>query len=77
MTRPINTFGLRVRQAPNLEWGIWRTNEDEIPYLLLTFPIIEEAIEIGNKLEKMFSIPCAINKSVYYREKKNGKIVHI
>jgi len=66
MAKPIGTSKLRVRQVPNGEWGVWRLNDNKIPYLLLTFPTIDEAIEIGKKLGKKLNLSCQIIRSEIY-----------
>lgn len=66
MAKPIGTSKLRLRQAPNKEWGIWRVNGEGVPYLILTLPIIDEAIELGKKLGKALNLPCTIIRSEFY-----------
>jgi hypothetical protein len=66
MARPLGTKMLKVRQAPNKEWGVWRVNEDGYPYLLITDPDVDEAVELANKLCKTFNLTCKVDKSQYY-----------
>jgi len=76
MAKPIGISKLRVRQAPNREWGIWIMNEGGYYiYPILTFPNIEEAIELGNKIGKVLNLPCDVIRSVFYLEKKKSKSV--
>jgi len=66
MSKLTGTSGLRIRQVPSKEWGIWRVNEDGLPYLILTFPTIEEAIEVSVVLKEVLGLSCPINRSEFY-----------
>lgn len=66
MIKPVGTSGILVKQAPSKEWGVWRVNEDGFPYLILTLPTVDEAVEIGEKIAGVFRLPCRVNRSEYY-----------
>jgi len=70
MAKPLGVRILRVRHAPNQEWGIWYVNEEGCPYLLLTDPDIEDIVELGDKLARALGLSCKIDRSEYYSEAK-------
>jgi len=76
MAKPIGISKLRVRQAPNREWGIWTINEDgQYIHPILTLPDIEEIIELGKSLGKVLNLPCDVIRSEFYQEKKKKKSI--
>jgi len=60
MSKPIGTSKLLVRPPSKGSWGIWRMNEEGIPYPLLTFPDLERAINLGKGLGKILNLSCEI-----------------
>ena len=52
-----------MKKTQSDEWGVYRLNLEKKPYLMLAFENIEEAVEIGQKIAKMFNKKCTINRS--------------
>jgi hypothetical protein len=69
MAKPIGTKGLLIRQAGKDLWGIWRVNEDGIPYLILTGDegqSFDEVAAIGKQIRLATNLKLTVNKSKFY-----------
>jgi len=66
MAKPLGTKHLRVRQVESGEWGVWRVNESNCPYVLLTDPDLDTAVEICKKIGKALNLAIKIDKSRLY-----------
>jgi hypothetical protein len=66
MANPLGTKALSVRQAPNNEWGVWRVNEENCLYLLLTVSDVDQAVVLAKQLAKVFNLIVKIDKSQYH-----------
>jgi len=66
MVKPLGTKHLRVRQVRSGEWGIWRVNESNCPYLLFTEPDIDVAIYTCKRMGKVLNLAVKIDKSRLY-----------
>lgn len=57
------TSGFLMKKTQADEWGVYRMNQEKIPYLMLSFEKIEDAVDAGKAIAKLFNRKCIINRS--------------
>ena len=57
------TSGFLMKKTLSDEWGVYRVNPEKKSYLMLPFEKIEDAVDAGKAIAKLFNKKCTINRS--------------